>query len=105
MKAYTKPIESKHDMNTINCIIDGQCGIHIPQWFAEKFDLSKWSGINADDIDIIKSGSDHELYWEAWDEVMSDAKYIDDYGITWTLYQDGDLFAVSENHKWDEEVA
>jgi hypothetical protein len=59
----------------------------------QEFILSQWSGIDADDVAILETGPDHEQYWDAWQDVLDNATWTDGKN-TWTLYQDGDLFAV-----------
>ena len=76
-------------------LLDGSAGIYVPQAFAERFE--NWQGIDPEDLAILRAGPDHADYWEAWDVVLSSASYADDDGHTWTLYQDGYLFAVRED--------
>lgn len=61
-----------------------------------------WHGIDPEDLAILRQGPDHADYWEAWDDVLSSASYTDDDGHTWTLYQDGDLFAVRDDHEFED---
>lgn len=75
-------------------LLDGSVGIYLPREFAKRF--GNWQGIDPEDLAILHEGPDHPDYWEAWDAVLSSASYTDDQGKTWTLYQDGDLFAVRE---------
>ena len=82
-------------MNNIECIIDDSHGIYIPQAFAEQ--SIGWQGIDAEDLAILLEGPENPDYWEAWDAVLATASYTDDDGHTWTLFQDGDLFAVRED--------
>jgi hypothetical protein len=83
---------------TMFCILDGNQGIYIPKVFAESFE--GWE-IDKDDLEVLKSGPDHELYWDTWDHVLEHGYYMNEKG-KWYLYQDGDLFAVHESHKWEE---
>ena len=76
-------------------LLDGSVGIYLPREFAEQ--SIGWNGIDPEDLAILLEGPDHPDYWEAWDAVLSSASYTDDAGHTWTLYQDGDLFAVRED--------
>lgn len=87
----------------IKCILDSNRGIYIPKFFAEDFDLSKFEGINDEDIETLKSGPDAEWYWEAWESVLNNAKHTDDEGIEWTLHHDGDLFLVATDELSDED--
>lgn len=88
-------------MDTIKLLIDEAAGIYIPRNFYENFDISTWRLSEKDFRDL--SHPDNEHYWDAWDDVMCQAKYLDDDGHTWTLYQDGSLFAVRDDHD-DSEV-
>ena len=77
-------------------------GVYIPQHFAEHFDHSVWN-VMSDDMDILKSGPDHEHYWEAWDYVLCHAHYTDPNGVKYCLWQDGDLWAVPVDDMCDDE--
>lgn len=89
-------------MDTIECIINGAYGIHVPQVFAERFE--NWQGIDPDDLEILRAGPDHPDYWEAWDAVLATASYKDDAGHTWTLHlgESGDLFAIRDDHEFED---
>ena len=78
-------------------------GIYIPQYFAESVDRTKLSGVSDEDLDILLSGPDHEHYWDAWNDVEQCAILTDDNGVTYSMYQDGDLWLVPTDHEWDEE--
>ena len=78
-------------------------GIYIPQYFAESIDRAKLSGVSDGDMDILLSGPDHERYWDAWHDVGQSAILTDDNGVTYCMYQDGDLWLVPTDHDWDEE--
>jgi len=75
------------------CILDGARGIYIPQAFAECYDMKEWK-VSEEDEKILMDGPDNDLYWETWDDVIREAEYTDEDGIVWSLWQDGDLFAV-----------
>ena len=87
-------------MTTIKCIIDGAHGIYVPQAFVKRFE--NWQGIDAEDLAILLEGPDNRYYWDSWDYVLATASYKDDDGHTWTLYQDGDLFAVRDDHEFED---
>ena len=89
------------EKQTIHCLIDDAHGIYVPQAFAQGFDMVAWS-VHPEDAAILSSGPDTEYYWDTWDTVLNDAKFTDEHGETWYLYQEGDLFVVSENHEWEE---
>lgn len=87
-------------MSTIKYIINSAYGVYVPQAFAERFE--NWQGIDPDDLAILREGPDHPDYWDAWDAVLYSASYTDDAGHTWTLFQDGDLFAVRDDHEFED---
>lgn len=86
-------------MDTIKLLIDESAGIYIPRNFYDFVCISTWGLSEKDFRDL--SHPDNEHYWDAWDEALAQAKYLDDDGHTWTLYQDGSLFAVRDDHNWD----
>lgn len=93
---------SKQTEDTIACILDGCRGIYLPQAFAECFDCDAW-GVSAENQEILLEGPDHDEYWDAWDEVIQTARYTDDAGYGWYLYQDGDLFACRDDYEEADE--
>jgi len=80
----------------MHCLLDSARGIYLPQNFVECFDGSDW-GLDPEDVAILKKGPDSEYYWEAWDSVLSSAKFIDAIGRVYFLYlgESGDLFAAT----------
>lgn len=82
----------------IDCILDGQHGIYIPQLFAKLYP----EFVNGEDKEILIAGPEHEQYWDAWDDVLNYAEWKDDEGNKWTLYQNDDLFAVREDFEWED---
>lgn len=82
---------SDRDTATV-LLIDEVSGIHIPKKFYENFDLSMWN-LQASDY-LCLSSPEHSDYWEAWHDVLQCAKLQDEEGRTWTLYQDGSLYAI-----------
>ena len=87
-------------METMRLLVDSHHGIYVPQIFAKTY--IGWD-MDYEDETILQSGPDREHYWEAWDTVLSSAKYTDAKGVSWTLHQDGDLWAVREDHVWEED--
>lgn len=83
-------------------------GIYLPKEIADSchFDMET---VIQEDLDICKEGPtpDNEWYWEAWDHIldygMIYSKDPNDKGKRWTLYQDGDVWAIPEDAKWPEE--
>jgi len=89
-------------MSGIHILINDSHGVYIPQFFAEQFNVEGWE-VEKGDLDILIAGPEHDLYWDAWNDVTSYASYQDDDGMKWTLYQDGDLFAICEDRMTAEE--
>ena len=73
--------------------LDGNRGIYIPQQFAEAIDPADWTGINAEDLDVLRAGPDHDSYWDAWQDVLDHAETKDGR----ILWQDGDLWLVARD--------
>lgn len=85
-------------------LIDGAAGIYVPRNFYENFDLPSWGLNNTEYSDL--SDPNKELYWDAWDDAIQNAIHHDDKGHTWTLEPiDGELFAVRDDHNFDEDNA
>ena len=51
-------------------VADNHMGIYIPKFIAESGLLSE-GGIDAESVEILKMGPDHEWYWEVWDSVLN----------------------------------
>jgi len=92
-------------MSGIELVLSDRNGIYIPQYLAESINVAGdcWEGFKGEDIEILLAGPDHEHYWDAWDSVLSFARFIDSQGRTWYLYQDGDLWIYNEELMSDEE--
>jgi hypothetical protein len=78
-------------------LLDGQHGIYIPQLFAQNYPevITNMDEVK-DDFETIKRGPDDEYYWEAWDNVLNNAKVKDVKGNPGTLYQDDDLWFIDD---------
>lgn len=83
---------------------DGSRGIYIPQHFAGSVVREKVFGVTEEDWSILEAGPDHELYWEAWNDVIDNATIETD-GMVYCLFQDGDLWLVDIERlvEWAEE--
>lgn len=44
-----------------------------------------------------------EYYWEAWDWILSNARFVDEDGNVYNLHQDGDLWGLCYDRMSDEE--
>ena len=89
-------------MSGMKLLMSDNRGVYIPQHFGEQYG-SEWTNIRPEDLDIILTGPHRDEYWDAWSDVCDNAAFVDDKGNTWTLYQDGDLWAVCEKLMSDEE--
>lgn len=69
-------------------------GVYIPQHFAKAVNRDLVTGVTEDDWRILEAGPEHELYWEAWNDVESRAVVHAPEGVDYYLYQDGDLWLV-----------
>jgi hypothetical protein len=80
-------------------------GQYIPQDFAASFaDRDRdVSGVAAEDWAILDAGPDHEWYWDAWDDVSTNAVITDDSGNRYYIHQDGDCWLVPFGMTWDDE--
>ena len=91
-------------MNAVELLLDSSLGVYVPHAFAKNYDLSQWSNIDQQDIDILLKGPwDNDLYWDAWDSILNEATYTNNQDQTWHLYQDGDLFALCDVLMTNEE--
>jgi hypothetical protein len=89
----------------VNLISDNY-GIYVPKIFAEDFEfgIGEWRNVDGEDVDILREGPENEWYWDAWDDVVTNAFYKDTADNYWTLTSvDGGLFAICYNKMTDEE--
>ena len=91
-------------MSGLSLLVNDSHGVYIPQAFVEDYDVTQW-GFSEDNEDIktLQAGPEAEWYWEAWENVLSNAKFVDTNGKHWHLSQDGDLWAYCEELMSDEE--
>ena len=87
---------------------DSARGVYIPQHFAESVKRECVSGISIEVLDLllIDPNADHESesdkdkaesYWDNWAYVLDNARVTcPKTGVTFYLYQDGDLWLVPE---------
>ena len=88
--------------SNIVLILSDVRGVKIPHDFVTGFHLDAWSGIKESDAQICQDIT-HEGYWDAWDSIMSSARYVTPEGKIYSLHQDGDLFCVAWDDLTDEE--
>jgi len=89
----------------MHCLLDSARGIYLPKMFARLYCVhcGYWE-IDPENKAILLEGPENELYWEAWEAVLSNAKFTDAIGRTYFLYlgESGDLFAATEEELEDE---
>jgi len=67
---------------------------HCEAWGLTKENFDRWrEAVNPND----------DYYWEAWDWILSNAKYTTEEGDVYHLYQDGDLWGLCYDKMTDEE--
>ena len=80
-------------------------GIYIPQIWCEDIDknAAEQYGINLWSLEQCQAGPDAEHYWDAWNDILDSVAVTDENGVTWRLYQNGDLWEVPDGFEWPEE--
>jgi hypothetical protein len=92
-------------MSGITLLLDGSFGQFVPQEFVNIVKTTGvWFNIETEDLEILEAGpAESDWYWETWETVLAKATFVDRYGNQWSLYQDGDLFAICESKMTDDE--
>lgn len=92
-----------HTLPAVALLLDACRGIYIPRAFVEYFDTEQW-GLDTESWAFETCCQpDSDGYWDAWTEILDTAKFEED-GYTWTLYQDGDLWALCPELMTSEEL-
>ena len=91
----------EYKMSGIQLLLSDARGVYIPRDFCQNFDLCQWH--TKKDYQDILSNPNNEFYWDYWDELLSNAYFVDELGNKWELYQDGDLWAICHKLMTDEE--
>jgi hypothetical protein len=84
-------------------------GVYIPRDFAKCFIDRDTRDRHVKHVDAeywatLEYGPEHEYYWETWDSVLNNARVVDENGVEFSLYQDGDLWLVPVGMEWDEDT-
>lgn len=77
-------------------LLSDSYGIYIPKLWADEISSEEEAedlGVSWEDVLLCQSGPEEERYWEAWQEILDSAQWIDD-GEDWRLHQSGDLWRV-----------
>lgn len=75
-------------------LIDGLRGVYVPKTFADWHCADQcilYPGLIID-LFTLRNGPEDPEYWEAWDSLLANWKYLDGS----TLYQNGDLWIVAK---------
>ena len=89
-------------MSGIQLLLSDSRGIYIPQNFYQDFLNFKTWGLLKSDFKALRN-PENESYWDNWELVLNNAKHTDKQGNVWTLWQDGDLWAICPDLMTDEE--
>ena len=84
---------------TIQLAVDSLWGINTPKRFFERYPQFL-DHLNEEDHDII-SNPEHSQYWDVWNQFVQDFRVVKD-GDRWSIYQDEDVFFVSEHHQFND---
>ena len=72
-------------------------GIYGPQEFIQRYSKSlKGDGYNSlnEDIAILEEGPEHPEYWDAWDEITTNCRVVDENGKEYYIHHDGDIWLI-----------
>jgi hypothetical protein len=105
MNTTPKPLQA------VTLVLDGARGRYIPRDFVSDdkwgFDLEHCASWGLTDANCrsweAAKNPDSDWYWDAWAWILDNAKYTDESGNVYTLYQDGDLFALCYERMTDDE--
>ena len=86
--------------------LDESRGQYIPQAFADSFvnRNASVSGVDNSTWAILEAGPEHEHYWDAWNDVVSDAIIIAD-DTKYFVHQDGTCWLIPCDMEWSEQHA
>lgn len=90
-------------MNNTLLLCDSHHGVYLPSfWVGNSENI--WN-IKQEDWNYIANPENVEKddYWEVWESILNNAKYVDSTGKIWILHHDGDLFAVALDSMTEQE--
>lgn len=91
---YRPTIEYLEDKMALQLLLSDSRGTSIPYDFITGFDLDAWHVAHLEN-DIAAIADKSEEYWDSWQTIL-DTAWQDYRGERYTLYQDGDLWAGTE---------
>ena len=86
-------------MQEIIIYADSSRGAYIPQFFAESIKRELVTGVTDQDwkdLTLDPYGEDSGILWETWTKFLDNAR-VHHNGKEYLLFQDGDLFLISED--------
>lgn len=88
----------------IDVAVSDSTGIYAAQRFADRFSTERVAGVSREAWEVLLAGpgGEDDSYWEAWDEVIGDALVVDQWGIGWRIWQNGDVFLVPTYMEWSD---
>ena len=93
--------EAASPLSNIELLLHDARGIFIPSDFIEGFDTNAWNIDPSDAADC--SDPNGEYYWDAWENILNNARYTASDGRVYSLHQDGNLWAVCYDSMTDKE--
>jgi hypothetical protein len=84
----------KVDLAKATLFADSNRGQCIPQFFAQTVKRECVTGVSDEDYKILEAGPDHELYLDAWINVLDNATISDPINGACYLHHDEDLWVV-----------
>lgn len=84
--------------NTIQLAVDGSHGIYAAKRFFELYPQFV-DRLDADE-ELIMQDPEHEHHSDTWERFVNDFEVMVD-GTRWYIWEDGDIFFVSENHDFE----
>jgi hypothetical protein len=61
------------DRPSVELFLDDSRGIYLPRDFVNIIDRQCWFDLDEESLKILEAGPEHDLYWEAWDDVCESA--------------------------------
>ena len=87
-------------------LVDGHHGVFVPAVFTCKVSYHTISNVSTDDYAALAYGPDHIEYWEAWDDVLTNATVKSLVtGKEYYLWQDDDLWLIPVGEDTEEDNA
>lgn len=93
----------KTKYKAIELLLDSARGTTIPSAFYKDFDFKAWGLDKSKYLEL--ESEENEGYWDSWVELLETAsyKFKDDSGLSYTLWQEGALFAICPDLMTDSE--